>query len=52
VARGWRDAELVGVFKQLHRNGLSEPYNAQLHDWQQLELLGQSVSGPIPLVGG
>jgi putative two-component system response regulator len=52
VARGWRDAELVGIFKQLHRNGLSEAYNPELLDWQQLELLRQSVSGPIPLKGG
>jgi putative two-component system response regulator len=48
VARGWRDANLVGIFKQLLRDGLSEAYNPLLHDWQQLELLGQSVSGPTP----
>ena len=52
VARGWRDADLVGIFKQLLRDGLSEAYNPELLDWQQLELLGQSVSDPIPLVGG
>lgn len=45
VARGWRDANLVGIFKQLLRDGLSEAYNPLLHDWQQLELLGRSVSG-------
>jgi putative two-component system response regulator len=49
VARGWRDAELVGIFKQLHKSGLSEAYNPMLLDWQQLELMGQSVSGPVPL---
>jgi putative two-component system response regulator len=48
VARGWRDAELVGIFKQLHKSGLSEAYNPMLLDWQQLELMGQSVSGPTP----
>ena len=51
VARGWRDSNLVGIFKQLLRDGLSEAYNPLLYDWQQLELLGQSVSGPIPLTG-
>jgi putative two-component system response regulator len=52
VARGWRDAELVGIFKQLHKSGLSEAYNPMLLDWQQLELMGQSVSGPMPLAAG
>jgi putative two-component system response regulator len=51
VARGWRDANLVGIFKQLLRDGLSEEYNPLLRDWQQLELLGQSVSGPLPPAG-
>jgi putative two-component system response regulator len=51
VVRGWRDSNLVGIFKQLLRTGLSEAYNPLLHEWQQLELLGQSVSGPIPLMG-
>jgi putative two-component system response regulator len=48
VARGWRDAELVGIFKQVQRNGLSEAHNPMLLDWQQLELMGQSVSGHTP----
>jgi putative two-component system response regulator len=43
VARGWRDPELVVIFKQLHRNGLAEAYNPMLLDWPELELtrLGQ-----------
>ena len=49
VARGWRDAELVAVFSQLQKNGFSEAYDPMLLDWQQLELMAESVSGPTPL---
>jgi putative two-component system response regulator len=43
VARGWRDPELVVIFKQLHRNGLAEAYNPML--LPELELMRQSVTG-------
>jgi putative two-component system response regulator len=49
VNRGWRDADLVGVFRQLQENGFSEAYDPMLLDWQQLDLMGQSVSGSPPL---
>jgi putative two-component system response regulator len=50
AAQGWRDPELIRTFKQLHREGLGETYNPMLLDWQQLELMSQSVSGLVPAV--
>ena len=48
VARGWRDPELVAVFKQLHREGAMDTFDPALLNWQQLDLIGRPVSGLNP----
>jgi putative two-component system response regulator len=48
VARGWRDPELVALFKQLHQNGLGDSGDFASLQLPQLELMQQSVAGAPP----
>lgn len=48
VARGWRDPEIVALFRQLHRDGFGSGYDPAFLHWPQLELMRQSVAGAPP----
>lgn len=48
AARGWRDRDLVAIFKELHRNGNGEALRDAVAVWPQLELMRQSISGGFP----
>jgi putative two-component system response regulator len=46
---GWRDPELVDVFRGLHRQGRVPATGPALLGWPQLEVMRQSVCTPFPL---
>jgi putative two-component system response regulator len=48
VSRGWRDPELVAAFKQLRGKDGGGSQDPMSLDWQQLELMGQSIAGTQP----
>jgi putative two-component system response regulator len=47
VARGWRDPELVAVFKHVYKDRLARAEGAPLLDWHQLEIIGQAAGQPL-----
>ena len=50
--KGWRDRELVAVFKQLTRKGLGSGQDPALLSWPQLDLMSQSITRLQPVAAG